>query len=56
MGAAIRRRGHGTAAEVVAFVDVTVPTAVGDVARNNLPTFDVPIKVAALCQSIFLDF
>ena len=27
------RRGHGTAAEVVAFADVTVPTAVEDVAR-----------------------
>ena len=33
MRAATRRRGHRTAAEVIASMDVTVPTAVGDVTR-----------------------
>ena len=36
MATATRRQGHGTAAEVVASVDVTVPTAVGDVAHVNI--------------------
>ena len=39
MGAATRRRGYGTVAEVVTSVDVTVLLAVGDVAHVNLLTF-----------------
>ena len=35
-GGCDRRRGHGTAAEVVASVDVTVLTAVGDVAHVKI--------------------
>ena len=52
MGAAARRRGRGTLAEVVASVDVTVPTAVEDVAHVNFPTSGFLIKGAALCHSI----
>ena len=37
-GAATRRRDHGTVAEVVASVDLTVPTAVGDAAHVHLLT------------------
>ena len=36
MGAATRRRGHGAAAEVVASVDVTAPTAAGGAAHVKI--------------------
>ena len=56
MGASTCRRSHGTAAEVVASVDVNVPMAVGDVAHVHLLTFGFPIKGAALCHSILCVF
>ena len=58
MGAATRRQGHGTAAEVVASV-VTLPTAVGDVAKlktcsllvcqSRAPHFFTAVFVCVLC-------
>ena len=63
-GTATRRQGHGTAAEVVASVDVTVPTAVGDVAhvkmcplsayQSRAPHFATALFVCVLCPLLLI--
>ena len=57
MGAATRRRGHGTAAEVVASVNVTVPTAVGDVAHVNIcPLLACQSRAPLIATALFKSF